>query len=89
MKILICGLPGAGKTTLGRPFEELLGRLKEQFIGLLLNIKIVSDDYNNEKKPKVSDNPKCLIILKKGEKISRNEVCPATNKKYKNCCGSL
>ena len=70
-------------------FEELLGRLKEQFIGLLLNIKIVSDDYNNEKKPKVSDNPKCLIILKKGEKISRNEVCPATNKKYKNCCGSL
>ena len=28
-------------------FEELLGRLKEQFIGLLLNIKIVSDDYNN------------------------------------------
>ena len=70
-------------------FEELLGRLKEQFIGLLLNIKIVSDDYNNEKKPKVSDNPKCLIIIKKGEKISRNEVCPATNKKYKNCCGSL
>ena len=70
-------------------FEELLGRLKEQFIGLLLNIKIVSDDYNNEKKPKVSDNPKCLIIIKKGEKISRNEICPATNKKYKNCCGSL
>ena len=24
-----------------------------------------------------------------GEKISRNEICPASSKKYKNCCGAL
>ena len=58
-------------------------------MGLLLNIKIVSDNTNEERKTKVSTNPKCLLILNKGQKISRNEVCPATNKKYKNCCGSL
>ena len=28
-------------------------------------------------------------IIQKGEKIPRNEICPATNKKYKNCCGAL
>ncbi len=70
-------------------FEELLNKLKTQFVGLLLNIKIVSDNTNEERKTKVSTNPKCLLILNKGQKISRNEVCPATNKKYKNCCGSL
>ncbi len=70
-------------------FEDLLNRLKTQLIGLLLNIKIVSDDYNQEKNHQVSSNPKCLLVLKKGNKISRNEMCPATNKKYKNCCGAL
>jgi len=27
--------------------------------------------------------------LKKNEKISRNEKCPATGKKFKYCCGAL
>ena len=70
-------------------FEDLLNKLKNQFIGLLLNIKIISDSTIEEKKNETSKNPKCLLILKKGEKIPRNELCPASNKKYKNCCGSL
>jgi len=70
-------------------FEDLLNRLKNQFIGLLLNIKIVSENDNQEKKQITPEDPKCLLVLKKGEKISRNEICPATNKKYKNCCGAL
>ena len=70
-------------------FEELLNKLKIQFIGLLLNIKIVSEQYNQTKKTPVNENPKCLLMVKKGEKISRNEICPATGKKYKNCCGAL
>ena len=35
------------------------------------------------------ENPKCLLILKKGQKISRNDRCEATGKKFKNCCGAL
>jgi len=27
--------------------------------------------------------------LKKGKKISRNDRCEATGKKFKNCCGAL
>ena len=70
-------------------FEELLDKLKTQFIGLLLNIKIVSDNLIQEKTTSKIENTKCLLVVKKGEKIPRNEICPATNKKYKNCCGAL
>ncbi len=70
-------------------FEELLDKLKTQFIGLLLNIKIVSDNLIQEKTTNKIENTKCLLVIKKGEKIPRNEICPATNKKYKNCCGAL
>ena len=65
-------------------FEELLDKLKTQFIGLLLNIKIVSDNLIQEKTTSKIENTKCLLVVKKGEKIPRNEICPATNKKYKN-----
>jgi preprotein translocase subunit SecA len=37
----------------------------------------------------IANNPKCLLIQKKNQKISRNEKCEATNKKYKHCCGAL
>ena len=40
MKILICGLPGAGKTTLGRPFAELLG-------GVFLNADDIRKEYDD------------------------------------------
>ena len=42
-----------------------------------------------EKKIKMSDDPKCLLQKFKEAKISRNERCEATGKKFKNCCGSL
>ena len=70
-------------------FEDLLNKLKTQFIGLLLSIKIVTDNQKEEVNSEKSNNPKCLLVIKKGEKIPRNEICPATSKKYKNCCGAL
>ena len=46
---------------------------------------------NNSNAPKkgLENNPKCLLVIKKNDKIFRNEKCPATGKKYKNCCGAL
>ena len=62
------------------------------YITILLNLKIV-EHKNQEKESKIdkqiSNNPNCLIILKKGQKISRNDKCEVTGKKFKNCCGSL
>ena len=37
----------------------------------------------------ISNNPKCLLLQKKDQKISRNERCEATGKKFKQCCGAL
>ena len=54
--------------------REILERLKESLI---------------DKKKSLLNNPKCLLMIKKNEKISRNEKCPATGKKYKQCCGFL
>ena len=70
-------------------FEELLDRLKSQYIMILLNIKLVSDTTLHQKDNPNLNNANCLLVMKKGQKISRNDICPATSKKYKNCCGSL
>lgn len=40
MKILICGLPGSGKTTLAEPFSKLLGAVH-------LNADKVREEYND------------------------------------------
>lgn len=40
MKILICGLPGSGKTTLAAPFAKLLG-------AVYLNADAVRDEYDD------------------------------------------
>ena len=69
-------------------FENLLNKLKSDLITILLNLKIV-EEKPLEPKQKISSNPKCLLLLKKGVKISRNEKCPATGKKFKLCCGAL
>ena len=74
-------------------FEGLLNKIKVDFITFLNNLEIVEqDEVNNNKKEtqkELSDDPNCLLRIKKNEKFSRNEKCPATGKKYKNCCGAL
>jgi len=74
-------------------FKNLLEKLKLDYVTILMNLKVVeqtstlkptSTDQKN-----ISENPKCLLILKKDEKISRNDRCEATGKKFKNCCGAL
>ena len=74
-------------------FENLLNKLKLDFVTILMNLQIVreKDDNatNGKKEVDISNNPKCLLFKKRGEKISRNEKCEATGKKFKNCCGSL
>tara|TARA_A100001011_G_scaffold400557_1_gene516215 strand:+ start:1727 stop:4183 length:2457 start_codon:yes stop_codon:yes gene_type:complete len=73
-------------------FENLLKKLKIDFLTILMNLKVVTQEdrpFQNSKKIKISDNPKCLLILKKNQKISRNDRCEATGKKFKNCCGAL
>jgi preprotein translocase subunit SecA len=74
-------------------FENLLEKLKVDLITILMNLKIVTETNNknntNEKKTNISNNPNCLLLKKKGEKISRNERCEATGKKFKQCCGAL
>ena len=74
-------------------FENLLNRIKVDFITFLNNLEIVTKTEEPEReieKPiKLSDDPRCLLRTKKNEKFSRNERCPVTDKKYKNCCGAL
>jgi len=74
-------------------FENLLNKLKTDLIRILINLTIIkkekSDQNKINKNINISNNPKCLLILKKGQKISRNEKCSATGKKYKQCCGAL
>ena len=69
-------------------FEELLNKLKNQFIGLLLNIKIITED--NEEKKEDEDEIKNKIKNIARNTIGRNERCPCNSgKKYKHCCGAL
>ena len=74
-------------------FEGLLNKIKVDFITFLNNLEIIEqEEVNNNKKEtqkELSDAPNCLLRIKKNEKFSRNEKCPATGKKYKNCCGAL
>ena len=74
-------------------FEGLLNKIKIDFITFLNNLEIITDEEmviekSNTKKGLIN-NPKCLLVIKKNEKFSRNERCPATGKKYKHCCGAL
>ena len=53
-------------------FENLLSKLKFDFITILFNLKVINqnEELNNERKidKKIANNPKCLLILKKIKK---------------------
>tara|TARA_Y100000590_G_scaffold439995_1_gene564797 strand:+ start:5802 stop:8393 length:2592 start_codon:yes stop_codon:yes gene_type:complete len=75
-------------------FESLLNKIKIDLTTFLNNLEIVSEEKKenialNQKPQNEMMNPNCLLKTKKNEKISRNEKCPATGKKYKHCCGAL
>ena len=73
-------------------FENLLNKLKIDYLTVLMNLKIVGKSETQKdisNKSNIVNDPKCLLILKKNEKISRNDRCEATGKKFKNCCGAL
>ena len=73
-------------------FSNLLEKLKLDYVTILMNLKVVMETNNEEKNSKKinpSDNPKCLLLIYKNQKISRNDRCEATGKKFKNCCGAL
>ena len=76
-------------------FKNLLEKLKTDLITVLINLTIIQkkneekDTVNKTKKINISNNPNCLLLKKKGEKISRNDRCEATGKKFKQCCGAL
>ena len=67
-------------------FENLLNKLKLDFITILMNLKLVQAPEKDK------DSPSEKITSKKSfdKKISRNEPCPCgSGKKYKRCCGAL
>ena len=75
-------------------FENLLNKIKMDFITFLNNLEVVNQEdelIKNSSQPKreFRNRPDCLLVIKKNEKIPRNEKCPATGKKYKHCCGAL
>ena len=76
-------------------FENLLEKLKFDLISILLNLvvaekKVDSQEILNKKiEENKINNQKCLLVIKRDQKISRNDRCEATGKKFKNCCGAL
>ena len=71
----------------------MLNKIKIDFITFLNNLEIVTQEKMAIERSNIvkefKNNPKCLLVIKKNEKFSRNERCPATGKKYKHCCGAL
>ena len=71
-------------------FEGLLEKIKGDVIKFLLNLNVVvtsEQKVESNRKSKIPEN--CLLNIMKNKKIQRNEKCPATGKKFKNCCGSI
>ena len=64
-------------------FSNLLEKLKLDFVTILMNLKIVTEQ-KEEKKQTIVDQ------IKSGKKIGRNEPCSCgSGKKFKHCCGGL
>ena len=67
-------------------FENLLNKLKLDFITILMNLKVIESSNENKKLPDSNKiDPKYI-----GKKMGRNEPCfCGSGKKYKHCCGAL
>ena len=67
-------------------FENLLNKLKIDFVTILINLQIVQEPTKEKEVQKpVTINPKYIR-----KKMSRNEPCLCgSGKKYKKCCGAL
>ena len=74
-------------------FQQLLEKIKENIVIFLSNIEIdVADQMQQELSKDVSKSNRpdgCLLNNNDKSKISRNDKCPATGKKFKACCGAL
>jgi preprotein translocase subunit SecA len=67
-------------------FENLLEKLKLDYVTILFNLKVVKEPVREIQKEKpVKIDPKYI-----GKKMSRNEPCfCGSGKKFKRCCGAL
>ena len=64
-------------------FSNLLDKLKLDFVTILMNLKVVTEQQEESKKSMVDQ-------IKSGKKIGRNEPCSCgSGKKFKHCCGAL
>ena len=74
-------------------FQGLLEKIKENIVIFLSNIEItIADQMQEELSKDIVKNKEiegCLLNDNAKNKISRNEKCPATGKKFKSCCGAL
>ena len=56
-------------------FEDLLNKIKIDFVTFLNNLEIVSREETLEQKPKITkkfeNDPKCLLVVHKSKKILR------------------
>ena len=67
-------------------FEDLLKKLKQDYINVIMNLKFV--ETSNSKSMENSKEKKSIDQINK--KVKRNEPCPCgSGKKYKKCCGML
>ena len=74
-------------------FQQLLEKIKENIVIFLSNIEVtIADQMQKDLSEDISKTNRpdgCLLESNKDNKISRNEKCPATGKKFKSCCGAL
>ena len=67
-------------------FANLLNKLKQDYITILMNLKVIEQTDQDKKDEKKKET----TYKNLSKKISRNEMCPCgSQKKYKRCCGAL
>ena len=69
-------------------FEEMMRQIRASVSRIISFIEIKTDVPENNKVIPQSQEDECLENSGV-KKIPRNARCPATGKKYKNCCGKL